>query len=155
MDVSKSTKRIFYVLAFILYSGMLWFICVNITNEDTAPKIETLESELAASQEAVADYELEIKRLNRQLIKNGVIAREWRELYYDRSASTEDDDWFAREILIMGDPRVYTEPGSEFYHREGCERLGSVSVAINLSAAASEDMRPCPDCEPIVYEPIA
>lgn len=156
MDAGKGIKRAAYVLALLIYSVSLWSICAEMTEKDMFPEIDTLQSDLIMCQDRMEDQELEIERLNRQLLKNGVIAREWRQLYHDRADAIEDDvEWYARELLISGDPKVYTEPGSEFYHREGCPRLGSVSVAINLSAAAGDGMRPCPDCEPIIYEPIA
>lgn len=117
--------------------------------EDSEEEVELLQNKLSS-----APTSLDVKRLSREIIHNAVIGREWQELYYDLFNATMPEnaaDWWLRTASIFGDPRVWTEPGSEFYHREGCERIGSVSVAINLSSANQQGMRPCPDCEPIIW----
>ena len=128
-----------------------------------ADRISELESQVEAAEEEAellqnelssAPTSLDVERLNREIIHNAVIGREWQELYYDLFNATMPEnaaDWWLSEASIFGDPRVWTEPGSEFYHHEGCERIGSVSVEINLSSASQQGMRPCPDCEPIIW----
>ncbi len=128
-----------------------------------ADKISGLEAQVEAAEEETerlqnelssAPTSLDVERLNREIIHNAVIGREWQQLYYDLLDSTmpEDSfDWHIKEISIFGDPIVWTEPGSEIYHRENCSRLGSVSVSAHLSFVSQQGMRPCPDCEPIIW----
>lgn len=119
-------------------------------------QVETAEeeAELLQNELSCAPTSVEVERLNREIIHNAVIGREWQELYYDLFNATMPEnatDWRLRAASIFGDPKVWTEPGSEFYHREGCERIGSVSVEIYLSSASQQGMRPCPDCDPIIW----
>ena len=119
-------------------------------------QVETAEeeAELLQNELSSAPTSVEVERLNREIIHNAVIGREWQELYYDLFNATMPEnatDWRLRAASIFGDPKVWTEPGSEFYHREGCERIGSVSVEIYLSSASQQGMRPCPDCDPIIW----
>lgn len=125
--------------------------------------IELLQGELTdakAEQESLRQAldatmpERDIQELENKVIHNGIIGQEWRQLYYellDAVQPSNATEWRIKAMLITGDPDVWAEPGSTYYHRESCPRLGSVSVTIKLSYAHEQSMSPCPDCEPIVW----
>lgn len=133
------------------------------TSQSVNDDIDYLQQELADAKNEEERLRLELEeaptkneilKLENQVVHNGVIGQEWRQLYYDLFNAVQPSnptEWRTKTALIHGDPDVWTEPRSSYYHREGCSRLGSVSVTAKLSYAHEQNMSPCPDCEPIVW----
>lgn len=107
--------------------------------------------------EAQDEAEGDAARAENELNKRGVMLQEWKDAYYKLLAASglgSDMDWrfLAANIQASnGDPIVYIDSNSRYYHQEGCVQLNDSAIAVHLSSVRFNDTEPCPVCEPVVW----
>lgn len=147
-------KIVICALLLALLSG-----CGAVTAEDVEAAREAAYQEgydtgYAEGQEKASG---DLARAENELNKRGVMLQEWKDAYYKLLAASGlrgDIDWDFVAVNIQaanGDPIVYIDTNSKYYHKEGCSELNDTPIAVHLSAVRDSDTKPCPVCEPVVW----
>ena len=110
----------------------------------------------AGYAEAQGEAEGDIARLNEQVADYIVLVQVWEDAFDDvlAEAGLENTEWKLKKISIQaegGDPTVYIDTNSKYYHKEGCPELNDTPIAVHLSTVRSEGTEPCPVCNPVRY----
>lgn len=96
-------------------------------------------------------------RAENEINKRGVMLQEWKDAYYELLAASGlggDISWDFVAVDIQasnGDPTVYVDTNSKYYHKEGCSELNNTPIAVHLSGVRATETEPCPVCEPVVW----
>ena len=147
-------KVVACVLLLALLSG-----CGAVTAEDVEAAREAAYQEgydtgYAEGQEKASG---DLARAENELNKRGVMLQEWKDAYNKLLAASGlrgDMDWrfLAANIQASnGDPIVYIDSNSRYYHQEDCVQLNDSAIAVHLSAVRFDGTEPCPVCEPVVW----
>ena len=153
-------KVIIYALALAMLSG-----CGAAQTEIPKETVDIEAVKAAAYQEgydagyaeAQNEAEGDMARAENELNKRGVMLQEWKDAYYELLTASGLDkdiswDFVAANIQAAnGNPTVYIDTNSKYYHKEGCPELNDTPIAIHLSTVRSEGTEPCPVCNPVRY----
>ena len=113
---------------------------------EAADKLETEDEQPAPSSNA---------QLERELDRYKVMNQQWKDAYerlLEEAGLDDDFDWvFLGDMIVAsnGDPEVYVDNNSKYYHREGCSQLNDSPMPVHLSYVRMQEIEPCPVCEPV------
>lgn len=151
----KKVKVVICGLLLVLLSG-----CGAVTAEDVeaARTAAYQEGYDAGYAEGQSEAEGDIARLNKQVADCIVQAQVWEDAFDDvlAEAGLDSVEWKLKKMKIKasaGDPIVYIDTNSRYYHKEGCSELNDTPIAVHLSAVRSDGTEPCPVCQPVRYYP--
>lgn len=147
-------RAVVCILSLVLLSG-----CGAVTAEDVeaAKAAAYQEGYDAGYAEAQDEAEGDLARLNKQVADYEVLVQVWEDAFDDvlAEAGLDNTEWWLEKLSIKaagGDPTVYIDSNSKYYHKEGCPELNDNVIAVSLSSVRSDGVEPCPVCEPVRYK---